>query len=128
MRLRLETDYGIRCILYLARQSEYVQAGKIAAEMEVPENVIPRVLSRLKRYGLVSARSGVQGGHKLGRAAEEITMFDIIQCMEDRFELGRASGDLQDDSMKSVQQYFVELQKLINQSMESVTVADLIKN
>ena len=37
MRLRLETDYGIRCMLYLAQQTDYVQAGKIAAAMDVPE-------------------------------------------------------------------------------------------
>ena len=93
MRLRLETDYGIRCMLYLAQQTDYVQAGKIAAAMDVPENVIPRVLSRLKKAGLVQARSGVTGGHKLGRPASEITMLDIISCMEDHTMLGRCLGD-----------------------------------
>ena len=131
MRLRLETDYGIRCILYLAQQDEYVQAGKIALEMAVPENVIPRVLSRLKRHGLVNARSGVQGGHKLGRAADQITMFDIIQCMEDHFVVGREKCEQADRSqekiLQGVQQYFVSLQELVNDSMRSVTVADLVK-
>ena len=131
MRLRLETDYGIRCILYLAKQEEYVQAGKIAMEMAVPENVIPRVLSRLKRYGLVSARSGVQGGHKLGRPPEQITMLDIIRCMEDRFVMGRSEEmpkvvTADDDGIQSVHQYFMGLQELVNKSMSSVTIADLI--
>ena len=131
MRLRLETDYGIRCILYLARQEDYVQAGKIAMEMAVPENVIPRVLSRLKRYGLVIARSGVQGGHKLGRPPEQITMLDIIHCMEDRFVMGRSEEvpkvvTADDDGIQSVYQYFVGLQELVNKSMSSVTIADLI--
>src|SRR5699024_5631608 len=117
MRLRLETDYGIRCMLYLAQQTDYVQAGKIAAAMDVPENVIPRVLSRLKKAGLVQARSGVTGGHKLGRPASEITMLDIISCMEDHTMLGRCLGDSaktteQSGAIAGMQHYFLELQQV----------------
>lgn len=131
MRLRLETDYGIRCMLYLAQQKDYVQAGKIAAAMEVPENVIPRVLSRLKKAGLVQARSGVSGGHKLSRPASEITMLDIIACMEDHTMLGRslnseAKNPEQGNALAGMQHYFLELQKVMENSMRSVTVAQLL--
>lgn len=131
MRLRLETDYGIRCMLYLAQQKDYVQAGKIATAMEVPENVIPRVLSRLKKAGLVQARSGVSGGHKLSRPASEITMLDIIACMEDHTMLGRsldskAKNPEQGNALAGMQHYFLELQKVMENSMRSVTVAQLL--
>ncbi len=132
MRLRLETDYGIRCVLYLAQQNDYVQAGKIASAMNVPENVIPRVLSRLKRAGLVSARSGVQGGHKLGRPAEEITMLDIIQCMEDHIVLGRCMDETEKLPSKEgaavgqARQYFYALQDVMERSMQGTTIAQLV--
>mgnify|MGYP005768802409 FL=1 len=131
MRLRLETDYGIRCMLYLAQQTDYAQAGKIAAAMDVPENVIPRVLSRLKKAGLVQARSGVTGGHKLGRPASEITMLDIISCMEDHTMLGRCLGDSaktteQSGAIAGMQHYFLELQQVMENSMRSVTVEQLL--
>ena len=132
MRLRLETDYGIRCMLYLAQQSDYVQAGKIAAAMEVPENVIPRVLSRLKRAGLVQARSGVSGGHKLSRPASEITMLDIIACMEDHTTLGRrmdsnAKDPEQRNALAGMQYYFQELQRVMEDSMRSITVEQMVE-
>lgn len=119
MRLRLETDYGIRCMLYLAQQTDYVQAGKIAAAMDVPENVIPRVLSRLKKAGLVQARSGVTGGHKLGRPASEITMLD--RCLGDSAKTPEQSG-----AIAGMQHYFLELQQVMENSMRSVTVEQML--
>lgn len=131
MRLRLETDYGIRCMLYLAQHTDYVQAAKIAAAMEVPENVVPRVLSRLKKAGLVQARSGVAGGHRLSRPASEITMLDIIACMEDHTELGRnldfrVKSPEQSVALSGMQHYFQELQRVMEDTMRSITVEQMV--
>ena len=99
--------------------------------MDVPENVIPRVLSRLKKAGLVQARSGVTGGHKLGRPASQITMLDIITCMEDHTMLGRCLDDTaktpeQSGAIAGMQHYFLELQQVMENSMRSVTVQQLL--
>ena len=133
MRLRLETDYGIRCVMYLAQQTEYVQASKIAAAMQVPENVIPRVLSRLKHSGLVSARSGVMGGHKLGRPADQITMLDIVRCMEDHIVLDRCLEEGVEEYeneaavMQNVHEYFMDVQIVLENALRSVTVANMME-
>lgn len=132
MRLRLETDYGIRCVLFLSQHQEYVQAGRIAAATNVPENVVPRVLSRLKKAGIVSARSGVMGGHKLCRKVDEISLFDIVDCMEDCLALSRSedisSAETEvEKALHAVEDCFNQIQQQMEQFMRSIKINQLVE-
>ena len=127
MRLRLETDYGIRCVLFLAQHTEYVQAGKIAAATQVPENVGPRVLSRLKKAGIVTARSGVMGGHKLRKKADRITLYDIVDCMEDCIMLScEEEIDNPEIPMELVQSCLENIEDNMKDNMRKITVQQLL--
>ena len=79
----------------------------------------------------MQARSGVTGGHKLRRPASEITMLDIISCMEDHTMLGRCLGDSaktpeQSGAIAGMQHYFLELQQVMENSTRSVTVEQML--
>ena len=91
LQFRIETDYGIRTMLYLALNCDgsFIPSAKIAEGMGIPPKVLPRVLVRLSHSGLVRSKQGVSGGHQLNRPRDAITLLDIIQCMEDRLTLNR---------------------------------------
>lgn len=130
MQIRKETDYGIRCLVYLATTvNSYVKAETIAEEMEIPVKVIPRVLSRLNHAGLVMARNGVSGGHKLAKEAKQITILDIVSCMEDRIELNpnkRAVSRQTQAFISEINRCFSFVQLNLEVAMKQYTVADLI--
>lgn len=130
VQLRKETDYGIRCLVFLAMTpNDYIKAEKIAEGMEIPVNVIPRVLSRLKHAGLVTARIGLSGGHKLAKAANQITLWDIVSCMEDTIILNpkRSAASQQTKVFLSeINRCFSFVQLNLEVAMKQYTVADLI--
>lgn len=78
-------------MLYLALNCNagFISSVKIAEDMSIPPKVLPRVLVRLSHSGLVRSKTGVTGGHQLGRPRDSITLLDIVQCMEDRLTLSR---------------------------------------
>ena len=85
--LRRRTDYGIRAMIHLAqRPDELVKADQIADGGGVPRNYVPQILQDLQRAGLVTSRPGRNGGYSLGRAAADISIFDIIQALGGRYE------------------------------------------
>jgi Rrf2 family protein len=43
---------------------------------------LEQVFQRLRRAGLVTARRGPGGGHRLARAASEITLRDVVEAVE----------------------------------------------
>ncbi len=83
MQITRETDYALRSVHYLARQSGRVcMVEEIAAAMEVPRSFLAKIIQKLAREGLVGSRRGAGGGYVLARPAAEITFYDVISAIE----------------------------------------------
>lgn len=76
--------YGIRAMLALARlpRDEYVGAQRIAAQVDVPQSYLSKLLQTLARSGLVESQRGVTGGFRLARDPASISLYDIIEPLE----------------------------------------------
>ncbi len=84
MRIRRETDYAVRCVLYLAGRPEGKAAiAEIAGEMEIPPSFLPKIVQKLVKAGLLSSAQGVGGGVRLLKKPGEISLFDIVDRMEE---------------------------------------------
>lgn len=105
MKVTLEKsgDYAVRAILHL---SAHHGAGRrknreIAEATHVPSPFLARILARLVRAGIVKATAGQDGGYELLRAPEDLSLFEVIEAVEDvtprecvlRSELCFGSGD-----------------------------------
>ncbi len=76
-------EYALRCVLFLARQGDaVVPIRHIAAETEIPRDYLYKLVPMLNRGGLVSASRGKLGGLRLKRAADSITVFDVLLAVE----------------------------------------------
>jgi Rrf2 family protein len=85
MRLELtrKGDYGVRAMLVLARPGvEQLTASRLAAETDIPPNLVPQVMGGLVRAGLAANRRGRLGGYRLARPADEITLLAVIEAVE----------------------------------------------
>ena len=85
MRLELTRrgDYGVRAMLVLARPGAgQMTAAQLAAETDIPPNIVPQVMGDLVRAGLAANRRGRRGGYRLARASEEISLLAVIEAVE----------------------------------------------
>lgn len=86
MRLELTRlgDYGVRAMLELAADlgGDWLSVPRISAAMNIPERVLPRVMTQLVRAGLVEGRAGRTGGYRLARSSTSITLLDVISAVE----------------------------------------------
>ena len=83
MQITRETDYAIRCVLYLtARTDRTVMVDEIAREMATPKSFLAKILQKLVRAGIVKSFRGVKGGFRLERKPEEITLLDVIEATQ----------------------------------------------
>jgi Rrf2 family protein len=93
MRITRETDYAIRCILYLSRRpTENVIVSEIADAMEIPASFLPKIVQRLVKGGLLQSVKGVKGGIRLSRDPEAISLFDVIEVIEGPLALNVCTG------------------------------------
>lgn len=82
MRLNASTDYAIRLILYLAKESKIVSSSKLSSSIGVSPRYLLQIGSKLRKAGVVDAVHGATGGYKLIMSPSDITLYDIVAIME----------------------------------------------
>jgi len=79
MHLLAQEEYGLRCLLELARHSASARTIQEIAEAEgLSPDYAAKLLRELRRGGLVQSTRGAAGGYRLARAADAITAWDAI--------------------------------------------------
>jgi Rrf2 family protein len=79
------SEYALRAVLYLARQSRDVPvpASDIAAGLDIPANYLSKILHTLSRAGVVSSERGPGGGYRLARPAHKMSLADVVGAFDE---------------------------------------------
>lgn len=59
-----------------------VSLSSVAAAENLPLSYLEHLVAKLRKAGLVSSTRGAHGGYRLARAAEEITMDEVVEALE----------------------------------------------
>jgi len=87
MRLKLQTDYALRVLLYLAAADRLCPVDEIAGAYAISREHLVKVVQQLAREGWVATRAGRQGGVELSRPAAQISVADVVAAFEGRREI-----------------------------------------
>ncbi len=82
MQISARADYAVRAMVALAADGETVKAESLADEQGLPRKFLEAILADLRRSGLVASQRGPDGGHRLARAADEISVADIMRAVD----------------------------------------------
>jgi Rrf2 family protein len=84
VRVSAKTDYALRAALELAaaRDSKPVKGERIATAQAIPLRFLENILLQLRHAGIIESRRGADGGYKLARNPEEITLADVIRAID----------------------------------------------
>lgn len=82
LRVSKLTDYATVVMTCLAAGEGVMSAQALAdrARLELP--TVSKLLKQLAQAGLVASTRGINGGYQLARAAEHITIAEIVTAME----------------------------------------------
>ena len=93
MNISVKGEYALQAIFDLAMQSaaEPVKIAGIARRQKSPQKCLELILSGLKQGGFVESRRGADGGYRLARPADQITVGEVLRFMEDGKKSKRAA-------------------------------------
>lgn len=132
MQLTSTTDYAIRIVCYLAAQRQMISTSELSQELSVPSSYIPKITKKLKQAGIIKACEGTNGGYMLAKQPENISLMEIISCVEETMAINRC---LEEDRFCSrnlentckIHKILLSLQNTYNNKLESVKVSDVIR-
>ncbi len=130
MRISAKADYAVRAAVELAAASgeKPVKAERIAAAQEIPLNFLENILGELRHASIVRSHRGAEGGFRLARGAEEITVADVIRAVDG--PLASVRGAPPEDAVyqgvtEALPRVWIAVRANLREVVEHVTLADV---
>jgi len=93
VRLTRYTDYSLRVLIHLALNDERLcSIAEIARTYDLSHNHLMKVVNGLAHDGFIETVRGRAGGMRLARAADRITVGEVVRRTEEGFQLADCSG------------------------------------
>ena len=132
MRLTRQTNYAVRILMYCAaNEGQLSRIPEIAKSYNVSELFLFKILQPLVEHGLVETVRGRNGGVRLARPAEQITLFDVVRVTEENFAMAECfENDAADCPLIDSCGLNAALREALNAFFEVLarhTIADLAK-
>ncbi|HEX4082676.1 MAG TPA: Rrf2 family transcriptional regulator [Acidimicrobiales bacterium] len=126
MHIPAKVDYGLRALLSLAVAGAPQTAEVLASDQGLPPRFLGAILAELRRAGLVASQRGAEGGYRLARAPEQITLAEIIRALDGPLAEVRGfrpEATFYEGSAEHLQQVWVAVRASLRQVLENVTLA-----
>jgi Rrf2 family protein len=82
MQLLAQEEYGLRCLVALARHGgASCTIQDVAREEGISADYAAKLLRELRRGGLVASTRGASGGYRLVRTPESICVWDAVEVL-----------------------------------------------
>lgn len=94
MILSKSADYGLRAMVYLARNRgvRLITLHEISSAMHTPPFLLGRIMQRLVRADLLVSMKGHHGGFRLHREPPDITVADMVLAIDGPFQMFDCTG------------------------------------
>ena len=129
MHIPAKVDYGIRALLALAAAGTPQTAEYLAGEQGLPPRFLGAILADLRRAGVVASQRGAEGGYRLARDPDAITIADVIRALDGPLAEVRGyrpEATSYDGAAENLQQVWVAVRASLRSVLEKVTLTDVI--
>jgi Rrf2 family protein len=84
LRLSKKADYGLIALSYMAApgQRAIVSTREMAEQHDIPVELLAKVLQRLARRGVLTSVQGINGGYRLARDPQAISVADVVEAID----------------------------------------------
>jgi len=130
MRISAKVDYAVRAAVELAAApaEKPVKAEAIANAQGIPLNFLENILGELRHAGIVRSHRGAEGGFRLAKPPEKVTVADIMRAVEGPLASVRG-GPPEDASYtgaaESLPRVWIAVRANLRKVVEHVTLADV---
>lgn len=121
-------EYSLRAVLCLADAGTALTTHQIAAATRVPAGYLSKVLQNLARAGIVTSQRGLNGGFTLARAAEELTLLEVVASVEKSRRIGECPLAIPEHALNlcPLHRRLDAAAEAVEQLLGAATIAELV--
>jgi Rrf2 family protein len=130
MRISAKADYAVRAAVELAAAPDEkpVKAERIATAQDIPLNFLENILGELRHAGIVRSHRGAEGGFRLAKPADQVSVADIIRAVEGPLASVRGAPPEEatyPGASAALPRVWIAVRASLRKVVEHVTVADV---
>ena len=135
MKISAQEEYGLRCLLQLARAGaagESLTLAQIAAREGVSVANAGKLMWILSKAGLVQSQRGTKGGYHLTRPASEIHLNEVIRVLDNEQVDSHCKSypGVLDTCVHTIdcgiRPVIVELHQIVENALSEITLSQLL--
>jgi len=130
VRISAKVDYAVRAAVELAAADadRPIKAERIANAQGIPLNFLENILGELRHAGIVRSHRGADGGFRLAKPAQDVTVADIMRAVEG--PLASVRGGPPEETAYSgaaevLPRLWIAVRTNLRKVVEHVTLADI---
>ena len=122
MNISVKSEYALMAILDLAMQppGDPVKIADIARRQQIPQKFLELILASLKHGGFVESRRGAEGGYRLARPADQITVGEALRYVAEGKRAPRHGPDVLGELWRRVD-------SAVDAILDQTTFAELVR-
>ncbi|MDH4128573.1 MAG: Rrf2 family transcriptional regulator [Spirochaetota bacterium] len=129
MQITRESDYAIRCTLYLVSHADRLATvGDISVNQDIPKAFTAKILQKLVKAGIAKSNKGIKGGFSLNKDPKTITLSNVIEAVQGPIALNICVIDKKACNRSkfcSIHPVWIEIQQELLKKLNSYTVESI---
>ncbi len=132
MNITSKGRYALQVMLDLAQHQDegYISLKTVADRQGYSMKYLEMIVGSLKKAELLESTRGKEGGYKLCRSPEEYSVGEVLRSIEDNLApvscIKSGSVDCQQAAACMTVPMWIELDAIINNYLDTVSIADLL--
>jgi Rrf2 family protein len=130
VKVTAKADYAVRATLELATVRDgLIKGERIAQAQGIPLKFLENILIDLRHAGIVHAQRGAEGGYRLARGPDSVTLGEVIRAVEG--PLASVRGEPPESvsyagSAENLQTVWVAVRASLRTVLDDLTLADVV--
>lgn len=129
MKLSRTVTYALQAALQLAQNESSlpVPCSHLAEQGQMPERFLLQILRSMVTHGVLQSTRGVEGGYRLRRQPEEISLLEVIEAVD-----GPLAADMPEDatlpleSVTKLHSALEEVTAITRRQLETIKLSQLL--
>ena len=130
VKVTAKAEYAVRAMLELSTTDESLLKGeRIARGQSIPLKFLENILVDLRHADLVHAQRGAEGGYRLAREPEDITLGQVIRAVEGPLASVRGEPPERmnyEGSSENLQRVWIAVRASLRSVLDDLTLADVV--
>ena len=136
MKISTRVRYGLKALVYIAeksREDKLVRIKEIAHDQNISVQYLEQILFKLKNENIIEGKRGPNGGYRLAKNPEEITLHELYKILDEEEKVIDCNESKENKANCNGQScgttcIWNKLDNAMTKILEETTLNDFIKN